>query len=170
MDLSVSGKAASNRMSNVVFWMSGGKLRYEFRTFGPGPHKAHVAPENIPKLREFIETIAAQPCPQRSAPWIVLERPDGAKSTFGVLSHRAEFEDLELLTEEADPDLAIQDGAAIQEPYSRSHCHQQRRNYRKGGCRTGDIENAFDETRRPFNRLVGLAGLGRWICLPSFRG
>ena len=91
----------------------------------PGADEAHVADENIPELREFVDAGAAQEMPERCDARVVLHLEDGAAHLveslefraqhFGIGDHRAELVHREEASVQAAAFLSKQDGAGRSE-------------------------------------------------------
>src|SRR5438552_1597716 len=82
VDLSVTGKAAAHRAPEIIAGKLRTKFPHKFRTFGPGAHEAHVAAQNVPELREFIESQAAQKPTDPGASRIAGDGPHRAQVTL----------------------------------------------------------------------------------------
>jgi len=68
---------------------------------GARTHKAHLALENAPKLRQFIKAGAAQNAAKRGDPWITRTFISSA-STAHIRTHRADLEALKSMSELPD--------------------------------------------------------------------
>lgn len=113
VDLCIAGDAWTNRVSDVVPAVFFPEFPGEFGAFGSGADKTHFAAENIPQLRQFVETAAAQEISDAGAPRIPRHRPDGAEVAFGILVHCPEFDHREAASIESDAHLPVQDRAAV---------------------------------------------------------
>src|SRR5213079_1607287 len=75
---------------------------HEFGALGARADEAHVAHENVEKLRQLVETDATQPFADSGDTGVANDRPDRTRSVFSVSPHRSEFvedEDAPILTD-----------------------------------------------------------------------
>src|ERR1051326_8974362 len=106
------------------------------------PHQAHMALQNVEKLRQFVEPVLADKSPDAGNAIVIVRRPAGT-GFFGVLPHGAELVDLKrlavqtdaLLPEEYGPSAFQQDGHRDQ-----GHYRQGQGNGKQG---RGDINSAL---------------------------
>src|SRR4029077_18875353 len=66
------------------------KCFHELRPLGSGPDKAHVPGEDVPELRQFVETAPAEPAAYSCHPGVASRRPHRSVP-LGVDGHRAEL-------------------------------------------------------------------------------
>ena len=115
MNLGEAGNSGPDRMTHFVSGMFPSELARELGAFRARADEAHVTLQDVPQLRQFIDREAPEIPTDSSAARIAWHRPDGAKTTFGVFAHGAEFQDGEMASVESNSPLTIKDGAAIAE-------------------------------------------------------
>ena len=102
----------------------------KFGTDGTGPNDGHVAAEDIPELREFIDFGAAKECADGGDSGVGTEGVGVARQ---VDAHRAEFEDVEAAEAAASAKLAEEDGAGRGEANGKGCNENCRENKNKEG-------------------------------------
>src|ERR1700733_5742861 len=88
-DLGPTGDARPNVKSPQLFR---GVPRFISRIQGPRAHQAHVACEDIPQLRQFVETGRTQKPAQAGDARAIRQR---LSSRITTIRHRAELQDME---------------------------------------------------------------------------
>src|SRR5213596_2096635 len=73
------------------------ELLDEARALGTRADEAHLTAQDVPELRQLVETPASQERPEPRAPLVIRPRPRGPGLALGVHTHRAELEHLEAL-------------------------------------------------------------------------
>src|ERR1700693_1648153 len=94
LDLGPSGYSWTYRVPLVIKRDLLPQHSNEFRTLGPGSHKAHVAPQHVHKLGNLIQAIFPQELANPSDSRVVSSSPFGSV-IFSVVPHRPELQDLE---------------------------------------------------------------------------
>ena len=109
---------------------------------------AHVAPQDVPELRELVDRGPAQdPTDPRDPAVALVDRVAGA-DVLGPDDHRAELEDVEVDTVLAHPRLAVHDRASVLElRRERSESEQRARQDEAG---SGDRDVGRTVHRVPF--------------------
>lgn len=113
MDLRIACQPAADVVTLVIVRMILAELAREFRTFRAWSDKTHVPPENIPKLRQFIDAVSSERQSDTCTPRIVGDGPDSAKMFFGIFAHCPEFEDREETAFKSDSNLTEEYGSAV---------------------------------------------------------
>src|SRR5262245_36365494 len=116
MDLRVSRQAGPHYLTNFVAGVFPANLPRKLRPFRPWSNEAHVTGEDVPELRQSIETGAAEVVTQPGASWIAGHRPDGAQVAFCLGSHGAEFDNREWPAVEPDSCLTVQRRPPVAQP------------------------------------------------------
>src|SRR5207237_10103343 len=120
-----------------------------FGTFGPRPHEAHLAFEDIQELGQFIDPRAPEETPNARYARIVDACPARLAIHLGVLRHAAELEQRERGAAGTDPLLPIDDPLAVfQQDEDGAHQHDGKRDDEQygGDC---NIENTLHERPPP---------------------
>jgi len=127
VDLCVSGQTRPDKMANVVAGMFLPEVAREFGTFGSGSDKTHVAAQNVPELRKFVEAEPAKIMAHAGAARVVRDRPDSAEMALRIRIHATEFNDRKTVTIQADASLAIKYGSTIGQAHDgRNQRHDRR--------------------------------------------
>lgn len=95
MDLRIACKAGTNDLPYFVFRILLAEFARKFRPFRPWSDKTHLATQNIPQLRQFIETQPAEIVAGASASRVAGNRPDRTEIPFRSFLHRAKFDNRE---------------------------------------------------------------------------
>ncbi len=85
----------------------------EFRAFGAGPHKAHVAPQDIDQLWQFVKMVQAKHPPDGCRARVPPSGPDGPRRTLGALDHGAELHYVEYLSVPSQSGLEVKHPPAV---------------------------------------------------------
>ena len=130
-----------------------------------GADQAHLAPEHIPELGQFVETRLAQEMPDRDDAGIVLDLENGPLhlilvhqlllARLGVDIHGTEFPAFEDATVHADPVLAEKNRAGIVALDGKGDEGEGERRDRQADQGADDIEQALEK------ELLGVQALGR---------
>ena len=147
VNLCVTCEAASNHVANIVVSMFSPKFPREFGPLRARPDQAHVSPQNVPKLRELVKTIASEASTNRGATGITWYGPDGAEIALSILLHRSELDHCKAAAGQAYTGLAVEDRPAIGHAYHRSDQRENRREQNQGERRCDHINRSLDETR-----------------------
>ena len=145
VDLRVSGETASNGVALVVLNVLFAKFACELGTLRARSDKTHIATQDVPQLRQFIEAVTAKVVTDSSAPWIGRYRPYRAEIPLGVLAHRSELDDREAAAIQANASLAIKDRAAAVHPHGQGNDGEQWRKQDESRGSSGHIDEAFQE-------------------------
>ncbi|PAV93059.1 hypothetical protein WR25_03668 [Diploscapter pachys] len=123
------------------------QLRDELRALGARADEAHLALQHRPGLRQFVDPHLADDAADAGDAGIVLLRPDRVTRHLGILTHRAQLQNVEALVVQADAALAVEGGALRFE--ADRHRGQQDDRQREGEQhQTGDdVEGALEGAR-----------------------
>ena len=88
---------------------------------GARADEAHVAPHDIPELRELVEAHPAKESADPRHPRVAVLRPHGARARFGVNAHRAELVEREHPAAFANPALVIEHWSRRRHPHRDCH-------------------------------------------------
>lgn len=113
MNLGETGQAGPDGFANFVAAVLFLEAASELRSLGPGANKAHLAFEDVPKLREFIQAETAKNAANGCAARVVLDGPDRTQFPLGALIHSPEFDDGETLSREPHATLSIEDRSPV---------------------------------------------------------
>ena len=116
VNLCITGDPGADRVADVVVLMLPAKLPCKFGPLRTRAHQAHIAAQDIPQLRQFVQTQAPQIVSDPRAARVAGNRPDGAEVALGIFVHGPELDDGEAAPVETDTDLPVEDGAAVGEP------------------------------------------------------
>src|SRR5215468_9063652 len=97
----------------------------EIRLFRARSHQTHIAAQYIQKLRKLIEPILANHASYASDSSVGVCRPTRSPS-LGVLTHRAELQDLKRFATQADSGLPEENGKSSFNCDRRGNDHHQR--------------------------------------------
>src|SRR5215469_11104038 len=112
MDLRPAGYAWPDQMALAVTWETLAEQRDEFGSLGPWSDDRHLAAQDVEKLRQFVDAVAAQDRADFRRAVVRGRRPDRAAARFCVHRHRAELEQVEHHAVASDTPLPVQDRAA----------------------------------------------------------
>ena len=121
-----------------------GELLDEVRALGARADEAHVAVEDIPDLRQFVEAGGADEGADARDARVVVGRELRAREFLGVDAHRAELVDLVGPAEAAGADLAVEGWAAVFELDGDGDGHHERQGEDEGDAREHDVDGALD--------------------------
>src|SRR5688500_15334219 len=97
-DLRPAGNAGLDNVTLAVKADLASQFRDEFRPFRTWPDKTHIATQDVPQLRQFVEARASKQRTYRSHPLVAHFRPNCSSMALGVHTHRSEFVDDEDLS------------------------------------------------------------------------
>src|SRR5262245_21818149 len=83
-----AGQSGTNHVPLAVERNLLAQLLDELGPLRPGADEAHVARDDVPQLRQLVETRASDEAPDPRHARIVLLGPYGTSAGFGVLAHR----------------------------------------------------------------------------------
>lgn len=112
-DLGEAGDAGLNVVAVGVLGVLRGELLDEVRALGARADEAHVAVEDVPDLRQFVEAGGADEGADARDARVVVGRELRAGEFLSVDAHRAELVDLVGLAEATGADLAVEGRAAV---------------------------------------------------------
>jgi hypothetical protein len=124
----------------------------ELRPLRPWPHETHVAAQDVPELRDFVDARGTQAPSNCRHARIVGRREHGAGLDLGSLPHRAQLPELERAAVAADAGLPVEDAAGRRhrnESRGEEEPRQQQEKRRRGD---GGVEGAFGERARALQR------------------
>src|SRR5262249_1848346 len=107
IDLGPTGQPRLDQMALGVELNLFAQLLDEERSFGARPDEAHLAAQNIDKLRNLVNAGFANESADAGDARVAVLRPLRLAVFFGVLQHRAELDDFENATIFTDPFLRI---------------------------------------------------------------
>ena len=145
VDLRVSRETAANGMAHVVLNLLLSKFACELRPLGARSDKTHIAAQDVPQLRQFIEAVTAKVVTDSGAPWIGRYRPDWAEIPLGMLVHGSELDDREAEAIQADSRLAIKDRATSAHSHGQRNEGEQWRKQNETGGSSRYVDEAFQE-------------------------
>ena len=93
-DLRPSGEAGADHVAQVVKGQVFRKIRYKLWPFRPGTYQAHVAPQHVPKLRNFVDAGFAHEHAEFGNARIVFDGPF-CPGSLSIGAHGAEFINME---------------------------------------------------------------------------
>lgn len=123
-----------------------GELLDEVRALGARADEAHVAVEDVPDLRQFVEAGGADEGADARDARVVVGRELRAGVLLGVDTHRAELVDLVGLAKAASADLAVESRATVLELDSDSNRHHEGQCDDEGDTGKHDVDGALDGT------------------------
>lgn len=115
-DLREAGDAGLDVVTVGVLGIDLAELVNEVWAFRSWPDEAHVADEDVPDLRQFVEACGADEASDFRDARVMVGGELRAGIFFGVDAHGAEFVYLVVLAEAADADLAVECRATVFEP------------------------------------------------------
>lgn len=121
-----------------------GELLDEVRALGARADEAHVAIEDVPDLRQFVEAGGADEGANTRDARVVVGRELRAGEFLGVDAHRAELVDLVGLAEAAGADLAVEGRAAVFELDGDGDGHHEWQREDEGDAREHDVDSTLD--------------------------
>src|SRR5256712_4734436 len=110
VDLRPAGDARLHLVAEHVAGHAPSELLDEARALRARADEAHLTAQDVPELRQLVETPASQERPEPRAPRVIRPRPHRARLALGVHTHRAKLEHLEALAVQTHPLLAVEDG------------------------------------------------------------
>ena len=143
-DLGEAGDAGLDVVAVGVLGILLGELLDEVRALGARTDEAHVAVEDVPDLRQFVEAGGADEGADARDARVVVGRELRAGVLLGVDAHRAELVDLVGLAEAAGADLAVEGRAAVFELDGDGDGHHERQGEDEGDAREHDVDGALD--------------------------
>lgn len=144
-DLGEAGDAGLDVVAVGVLGVSLGELVDEIRALGPRADEAHVADEDVPNLRQFVEACRADEGSDFRDARVVVGRELRAGVFFGVDAHGAEFIDLIILAEAANADLAVERRTAVFHLDGDGNESHDGQGQDKGDARECDVDHAFQD-------------------------
>jgi len=90
----------------------------------PRAYETHIAPQDIPKLRDFIDLGGPEDSPDRQDARIVLRREDSPGQIRAVFEHGDEFAQVKHMTFVADSWLAVKDAPFPRAAKDNGDCDQ----------------------------------------------
>ena len=126
----------------------------KYGPLGSRADERHVAPQHVPELRQFIDARPAEQAAHRRASRVVVSRPDRTGLGFGVLVHRAELVDGELLAVQAHPLLPVEDRPRRRAADDERRDGERDREQHEGGAGHRDVERPLDEAVEALERNV----------------
>ena len=161
IDLSHPRNPRSNGVPVIVAIEFLGQRRDELRPLGTRADDPHIAPNDVPELREFIEVQMAKPPPDRGDATVILRRPNGASSGFGVADHAPQFVEPERLAAPADSGLGKYGRPGGGESNERAECDDDRRSRNQQRRREQTLKRVPDaKVAGPMDR-VSMRGRAR---------
>lgn len=130
------------------------KLPIEIGTLRPGPHKAHVAPQDVPQLGQLIQPGAPEEMAETGAARVADRRPARAVG-LRVQAHGPEFIDHEGLSVEAQALLPENGGTGRVQHHDQGneqHGKRQEQQPQQGAHR---VENPLDQVIQPLLPHIG---------------
>ena len=143
-DLGEAGDAGLDVVAVGVLGVLRGELLDEVRALGARADEAHVAVEDVPDLRQFVEAGGADEGADARDARVVVGRELRAREFLGVDAHRAELVDLVGPAEAAGADLAVEGRAAVFELDGDGDGHHERQGEDEGDAREHDVDGALD--------------------------
>src|SRR3954471_21517024 len=125
------------------------ELGHELRPLGPRADHAHVAAEDVPQLRQFVEARPPEEPTDRRDAGVVAVRPHRAGFRFGISDHRSELVHGERAAVSADARLVIEHRPRGRELHERGRQEHERRAEYKPYEADNDVDTALDEHRTP---------------------
>ncbi len=149
VDLGPAGDAGLDLMANHVVGNFAFELPDVKRALGARPDDAHIAAQNVPKLRQLVQAPIAQEAAQRRDARIVAHAQPGLLvELFRAGGHRAKFQHAERPAIGADPFLLEKDRAARGELDAERDQQQKRHAQQKRHTREDDVKNPFENPIR----------------------
>ena len=158
MDLSISGQSRAHKVPNIIEPMFLAKLGGELGPFGTWPHNAHVAPKDIPELRQFIQAKSPKYQTKSGASRIVRYRPDRTVVFFGVEAHCPECDYRKTAPLKAHPNLSIEDWSAVLQLDSGGDCQQNGKEHDDPNRRKHTVNRPLDNTGDTDDRSMRIVG------------
>src|SRR4051812_991653 len=140
---------AQHVLGNLVL-----ELRDEQRPLGPRADDRHIALEDVPQLRQFVDVGAPQHLADRRPPRVLLAREHWPGHRFGIVEHRAELVDHERLAVEAHPLLTVEHRSARRELHQHRDQPEGNRQHDQRGARDRNIDDPFDDAVEALERDV----------------
>jgi hypothetical protein len=116
----------------------------EFRTFRSRSDKTHVAAQDIPELRKFVQSEAAKVVAGSRAARIVRHGPNCTQVALGIFAHASEFDDSESAAVQSNSNLAIKNGPAIRQTHKGSNPPHHWEQNNQGGGGYHNIQHTLD--------------------------
>src|SRR4051812_16827288 len=154
VDLRPAGDAGLDLVAQHVLRNAVLELLDEIGALGPRADDRHIAAEDVPELRQFVEVKPAEPLADRRAARVVVARPDRAGLVLGPLVHRAEFVDVERLAVEAHPLLLVEDRPLRRVADERHDRQEGEREPEKRRPRDGEVDAPLQEAVEAPQRYV----------------
>src|SRR5262245_56187596 len=112
VNLGPAGHPAGNGMAEFVIAHGMTELFDEDGALGPGTDQAHIAPQDVEELGQFVEVGVPQPVADAGASAVMIRRPDRPGFTLCITSHAPELDDTKPPTPLSHPLLGIEDRTA----------------------------------------------------------
>lgn len=136
------GNPGFHKSANVIVRQKPGELVIVFDEMRPRPNDAHIAPQHVPKLRDFIDTKFAEPFAQRINAFVIITCLPCYLDV--IRPHRAEFVDGKLSILHAGANLLVKKRTGRLQPLSDPDDGRQRRKDEKNHRhRNRQIDSAF---------------------------
>lgn len=127
----------------------------DLRVFGTGTNQAHLADQDVPELRQFVEFGVAQPPAQGGDPFVVFGGDARAGRAARVFVHRAELEDLEFHAIAADAPSAVEHRARPLPLKGGGDDAEDRQEQQQSERRSQHVDQAFGGVGNPSERGEG---------------
>lgn len=110
-DLRPTGEARFGRESRAIERNLALQLANELRTLGARADHAHLTLDDVPRLRQLIDTSLADEAPHARDAVVILGGPFGLAIALGVLPHGTKLHHLELFAMQSHAILRVEDRA-----------------------------------------------------------
>jgi hypothetical protein len=154
VNLRIARDARPRDVAQIVVAMFRSEFASKFGALRTRPNEAHLATQDIPQLRQFVETRPSQVITDAGAPRIARDRPDRTESGFCIFMHGAKFDECECSLLKTNSNLPVQGGPAI----GKTNCNCDNRECRgqNNECGSGYnyIERSLGKTREAGQRLM----------------
>ena len=145
VDLGISCQARQDGVAHIIVCMFLAKLARELRPFGTRANQTHLAAQDVPQLRQFIEPVSTQVEADSRTSRIARNGPYRSEMLFSVFMHGTKLDNRELFSAESNPDLPIEDRPVIGESDARRNRGKKGRKDQKTGCRSADVQRTLQK-------------------------
>src|SRR4029078_639412 len=123
-----------------------GKPADKVRPLGARSDEAHLAPQDAPEVRQFVEMRGPNHLANPGNAAIVLDRPARHAIGFRIRPHASEFRQLERFAATPDALLPVEDGATVFQPDGNRDTEEQRHQEDKNGAAQNNVDETFAPT------------------------